>query len=92
MEWRVVFSARAETDLAALPSALRVRILEKIKWFVENCGGLHPAPLHGEWSRFAKLRVGDWRVVYTLDFVRQLLTIEYIDRRDKIYKRRRGQH
>lgn len=43
-------------------------------------------PLHGEWKGFFKLRVGSWRVIYNVDYFKKIITIHYIDSRDKIYK------
>lgn len=90
MPWQVEFDAQAEDDLAGLDQQLRTRVLEKIQWFAHNLESLSRTPLHGEWGGFAKLRVGDWRVIYALDFSLRIIKIQYIDRRDKIYKRHHG--
>lgn len=88
MMWRAQFAVRAEEDLAVLDASVRERVLEKIKWFISQGGELRPTPLHGVFGRFAKLRVSDWRIIYSLDFKKQMMTVHYIGHRDKIYKRR----
>ncbi|MBI3442292.1 MAG: type II toxin-antitoxin system RelE/ParE family toxin [Candidatus Sungbacteria bacterium] len=86
--WSLHFSKEAEQDLAELDSPIRTRIIVKLEWLMENFASLTPAPLAAEWSDFFKLRVGDWRVVYTIHWTDHRIVVEYIDRRDKIYKRR----
>lgn len=90
MPWQVEFDAQAEDDLAELDRQLRTRVLEKIQWFAYHLESLSRTRLHGEWGGFAKLRVGDWRVIYTLDFSHRIMKVEYIDRRDKVYKKHHG--
>ena len=86
--WSLHFSKDAEEDLAALDFPIRKRIIEKLEWLMENFDSLIPAPLGAEWSDFFKLRTGNWRVVYKIYWTDHRIIIEYIDRRDKIYKRR----
>ena len=67
-EWSLEFTKRAEKDLDSVDRPVRVRIVEKLEWLLENFDSLFPAPLAAEWSDFFKLRVGDWRVVYRVDY------------------------
>lgn len=87
-QWSLHFSKQAEGDIAVLDVLIRKRVIEKLEWLMENFDSLIPVPLGAEWSDFFKLRVGDWRVVYTIQWVNHRIIVEYIDRRDKIYKRR----
>ncbi len=86
-QWVLHFSKEAAQDLAELDSPIRRRVIEKVEWLIENFTSLTPAPLAAEWSDFFKLRVGDWRVVYKIEWSDHRIVVEYIDRRDKIYKR-----
>jgi len=86
--WRVEFSRQAEKDLAVLDISLRRRIVDKLDWLVINFDNITPLPLSESWGGFFKLRLGDWRVVYEIKHSKRLLLIHYIDRRDKIYKRK----
>lgn len=87
-EWSFVFAKEAEKDLEHLDSVTRNRVLEKINWLKENFDLITPLPLGGQWRGFFKLRVGDWRIVYEIKISDKLVIVHYIDRRDKIYKRR----
>ncbi len=88
MRWTVEFDERGHRDLDGLDSSVRQRVLQKLSWFEQNGDSIIPAPLHGEWGDFLKLRVGDWRIAYSADRARRLMTIRYIDHRDRMYKRR----
>ena len=87
-QWSLHFSKQAEGDIAVLDLLIRKRIVEKIEWLTENFDSLIPVPLGAEWSDFFKLRVGDWRVVYRIHWANHRIIVEYIDRRDRIYKRK----
>lgn len=86
--WRVEFVAEAEADLRLIQKTWRRKILERVKWLGESFDVITPIPLHGEWRGFFKLRVGDWRVVYLIEYDRRVILIRYIDRRDRIYKKK----
>ena len=87
-EWAVKFSISAERDFARLDSTIRRRIIEKLEWLEDHFDETVSDTLHGEFSEFLKLRVGDWRVVYTVAREKRIITVHYIDHRDKIYKRK----
>lgn len=86
--WALDFDPDAERDLGKLDQQARRRIIDKLDWFLENFDNLLPQPLSAELRDFYKLRVGDWRVVYKIDWARKVITVCYIGWRDKVYKRK----
>lgn len=62
--------------------------MEKLDWFVANFESLFPIPLTGELREFYKLRVGDWRIFYSINWQKYVIRAEYIDNRDKAYKKK----
>jgi mRNA interferase RelE/StbE len=56
----------AARDLARLDSAVARRIVNRIRWLVENLDDVKPEALTGDLSGLYKLRVGDHRVVYEI--------------------------
>jgi len=48
-----------------------------------------PTVLTADFRDYFKLRVGDWRIFYQVDWYRNIITIQYIDHRSKAYKRRK---
>lgn len=88
-QWSVEFLPEAESDLEKLDRAVRRRIIEKIEWLRANIGKVFPTPLTGEFRDFYKLRVGDWRVMYKIEWRLSKIFVSYIGRRDRVYKKRR---
>jgi mRNA interferase RelE/StbE len=81
---RVEWSQHALDDLKRLDKPIAKRILNKISWFSKHFENIIPETLSGELVGAYKLRVGDWRVVYTIDF--NVIVIQAIGHRKEIYK------
>lgn len=84
--FEVVFTPAAETDLARLDKAVAQRIFKKIRWLADNHEHITPEPLSGQWKDVYKLRVGDYRVLYTTELTTQKLTVRIIKHRREVYK------
>lgn len=89
-EWALSLTKNAENDFGKLDHESRKRIFQKLETLAENFDALHHVPLAGPWQGFFKLRIGDWRVIYAIDYKKLLLVVYVMGRRDKIYKSRRG--
>lgn len=63
--YAVEFTLEAEDDLSRLSKAVAQRILKKIRWLAENFAAVTPEPLTGSFKGLYKLRIGDYRVLYT---------------------------
>jgi mRNA interferase RelE/StbE len=87
-KWILDFTPEAERDFKKLDKSLKKRISEKLDWLLKNFDNLIPSPLSGKWQGFFKLRVGDWRVIYKVEWGKKKIIVYLIDRRDKIYKRK----
>lgn len=85
--YRVEFRPEAAKDLDALdPDACR-RVLNRIRWLAAHFEEITPESLSGRQFRgVLKLRVGDYRVLYTVDREDRLLTIHVIGHRRDIYR------
>ncbi len=87
--YEVEFTSAAESDLARLSKTIAQRILKKIRWLAENFENVTPEPLTGEWKGLYKLRVGDYRVLYTFSQVeRRVIIVHLIKHRREVYKTR----
>lgn len=89
LKWSLDFTPEAKNDLNKLDKKFRERIINKLDWLQANFNNVVPSALGGDWQRYFKLRVGDWRVIYKVNWNRNLIIVYVIDRRDKIYKRRK---
>jgi mRNA interferase RelE/StbE len=54
-------------DLNRLDRQVAKRILKKVTWLSRHFDNIVPEPLTGSFSGLYKLRVGDWRVFYTIE-------------------------
>ena len=86
--FQVVILPEAEKTLGDLDTLVAERVLRRLGWLGANVDVVRPKPLHGSLGGFFKLRVGDVRVVYSLDRNARLVQVHLIGNRDEIYKRR----
>ncbi|MEK7479991.1 MAG: type II toxin-antitoxin system RelE/ParE family toxin [Patescibacteria group bacterium] len=78
------WSTNALGNLEKLDPIIRERILTKVSWLEENLADIVPEPLHRELKGSYKLRMGDYRVVYSVH--QELITIEAVGHRRDVYK------
>lgn len=78
------WSDRALADIEELDQVVRVRVLTKVSWLEENIPVLVPDRLHHELRELYKLRIGDYRVVYS--FHKDHIVIETVGHRWDVYK------
>lgn len=86
MSYHVEFSHQALEDLSRLDTAIARRIADKIQWLAERFDQTQPETLTGPFAGLFKLRVGDWRVLYTTDPAQRTITVHVIAHRSKVYK------
>jgi len=86
--YHVEFTPDAESDLAGLNKSIAQRILNKIRWLAENFDVIKPEPLTGQWKGVYKLRVGDYRVLYTFNTITETITIHIIRHRREVYRKK----
>ncbi|MDP3298426.1 MAG: type II toxin-antitoxin system RelE/ParE family toxin [Thermodesulfovibrionia bacterium] len=68
-----------------LDKPIAKRILTKISWFSQHFNNITPEPLSGEMAGTFKVRVGDWRIVYTIE--KDVIVIQAVGHRREIYSR-----
>ena len=85
--WAIEFSVAAERDISRLDRPLRERVIAKLDWLAAHFDETPPLPLTGEFAGFYKLRVGDIRIIYLIEWNKHLLVVHYIDWREHIYKK-----
>ena len=84
--FRVILTPEAQQDIRRLDPSLQARILDKLAWMGQNVGLLRHQPLRGrEWQGCFKYRVGDYRIIYTMDQSADRLTILKVGHRRQVY-------
>ena len=64
---KVEWFKQAEKELDKLDFKIAQRLVIKVNWLSHNFSHIIPEPLHGSLKGTYKLRVGDYKVVYTLN-------------------------
>lgn len=86
-EYSIVFMPQATNDLRRIDKSIAQRILRKLKWLSQNFNDLTLEKLTGALRGFYKLRVGSYRVIYTVNQEEHLLVVHLIGHRRDIYRR-----
>ena len=82
----VAFTPQAEEDLGRLDKPIAQRVLGRIRRLAENFEALTHQPLTGRWRGVYKLRIGDYRALYTHG--EGQIVIRAIGHRREVYKLR----
>lgn len=85
-KYSVKLLPKAIDDLKRIDKFIAQRIINKIKWLSENFENIIPENLDGEFKNMYKLRIGDWRVIFTIDRQTKTIYIHLIGHRRDIYK------
>ncbi|MCL4456041.1 MAG: type II toxin-antitoxin system RelE/ParE family toxin [Nitrospirae bacterium] len=84
--YKLDFTDEGKAALASLDKTVAQRVLDKLKWFLQNIEAVNFKPLEGNLSGMYKLRVGDWRVIYEINHNDKVVTVHKVGHRREIYK------
>lgn len=76
----------AIANLEKLTQLVQERIVSKIKWLAANFDQITPQALTSDLRGFFKLRVGDYRVIYSVSQAERIIIIHLIGHRREIYR------
>ncbi len=85
MTYSVEFTPDAIVELELLTPSIQERILHKVRWLSDNIESVNHQALSANLSGLFKLRVGDYRVIYSFVNKEQRMTIHKIGHRRSIY-------
>jgi len=85
--YKVEFLREAVKELSRIDSIWQKRILNKIKILTENPKRLanNIKKLKGRYQEYYRLRVGDYRIIYSIEKDRLLILIIRVGHRKEIY-------
>ncbi len=91
MTWRILFHKKALKDLDYLSEEMQSRIklaLRTLKNSITNAreSGLDIKKLKGDWSGFYRLRVGNYRVIFEVEWNKHRILVYRIVARKKAYR------
>jgi mRNA interferase RelE/StbE len=81
---RIEWTEGAIKDLEKLDKPIARRIVRRLTWVSNNFQSIVPEPLGGPLRGAFRLRIGDWRAVYTVEG--KAIVIQFIGHRSEIYK------
>ena len=84
-KWKIKLHRKAKHELERIHPTWRERIISKIKKLADD--PFVGEKLLGEWQNFRKLRVGDYRIVYTVEKDIRIVAVLHIGKRGDIYKK-----
>ncbi len=86
MNYRVTWEQDTADAMDNFNAATVRRILVRINWLAKNLDNIKLQALSGTLKGYFKLRVGNYRVIYTLNREEREIVIEYLGHRSNIYK------
>lgn len=86
--YSVEFRPEARNNLRRLSKANSQHVLNKINWLANNFDAVSQEALTGEFKGLFKLRIGDYRVIYSVIHEERLIVIHLVGHRRSIYERR----
>lgn len=82
--YQIILTRSAQKDLAALDTVMRQRVAQKLHNLTDNPRGRDTVKLIGEDSY--RTRVGNYRIVYTINDEAQVVTVGRIEHRREVYR------
>ena len=84
--YQIRFVKDAVRDLEKLGQGEARRIIRKINWLAENAETIQPKGLRKNLAGLAKIREGDYRIIYEVVHAEKTLVIHFIGHRSEVYK------
>jgi mRNA interferase RelE/StbE len=83
---KLIFAPAVVKALTKLPATDSVALMSKLKQAAENPGEQHPWAKRLTGRPGFRIRQGDWRAIYNLNYDTGTMTVEKIAKRDEAYK------
>lgn len=84
--FRLGFTLSGNNSFLKLDKVSAQRVLDKLKWLLINAELVIHVPLSWKYKGLYKIRIGDWRVIYNIDYQARLITIHKVGHRKEIYQ------
>jgi mRNA interferase RelE/StbE len=86
LSYRITIRKKALKDLVALPAKISIQISKAIDDLAENPRPNGCKKLKGEEEYMWRIRVGDYRILYTIEEIIKVIDVRRIGHRSNIYK------
>jgi mRNA interferase RelE/StbE len=85
LPFEVYLTDRAERSLVRLDRQIARRILRKLTTLAENVEVVQHVAMAGRWKGYYRIRIGDYRAIYDLDYNERILIVILIGHRREVY-------
>ena len=86
--YRIRLLKEAVQDLEKLDKEIARRIIKKVNRLAENAEAVRSKGLRSNLAGLAKLREGDYRIIYEMLHAEEIIIIHFIGHRSEVYKRK----
>ncbi len=86
MSYTVLLSPTASVSIKQLDRTTAQRVLNRIKWLSENFEQIKPVQLKGKYTGLFKFRIGNYRLVYSIDHNKRIINGIYFAHRKDAYR------
>ena len=76
----------ADDDLLRLDRQVAQLVINRLHWLGENAETIRHQALTGRRRGYYRLRIGDYRALYTLDHQRQCVVVALVGHRSEVYR------
>jgi mRNA interferase RelE/StbE len=83
--YQLTFARSARKELETLPASMVARVFSRIEALVDNPRPVGSRKLQGE-KNLWRIRVGEYRVIYSVDDRRRLVDITAVRHRSEAYR------
>jgi mRNA interferase RelE/StbE len=83
---QVKFTPDALDQLEKLDKSVAQQVFKKLRWLAEHFDESTPIPLTGNLKSIYKLRVGDYRALYTFSKEKTTIMVHFVQHRSEVYK------
>lgn len=86
MNYQVEILPEAAEAIRRLDAPISYRILLRLKWLSINLDSIRHQRLTAKFRAMYKLRVGDYRILYSVDRTKRLLMVHRVGHRREVYE------
>jgi mRNA interferase RelE/StbE len=84
--YSVKLTSTALDQLEKLDKSVSQQVFKKLKWLAEHSDESIPIPLTGNLKDIYKIRVGDYRALYTFDKKQETILVHFVQHRSEVHK------
>jgi len=86
MNYRIEWEQEARQSLLNLDPTIVHRIVDRVSWLSLNFDNIRPKRLTARLRGYYRIRVGDYRIIYSIIRKDRILVVNYVGHRKDIYK------